>query len=135
MACHIITFSKFLILFITFHDNSRVYLDVLTLKKNQWTGLDRLQISGAVFDVIPTCSDTWIHSNEYKIDVVKTIKHFGGQNSTQLHVKIGHLIYTSSRHCLWHIWQYHRNFCSPFAFILFAIALGVNAPAFSLPIS
>ena len=40
---------------------------------------------------------------------------------------------TSSRHCFWHIWQYHRNFCNPLALILFAMALGVNGPAFSFP--
>ena len=41
--------------------------------------------------------------------------------------------YTSSRHCFWHIWQYHRSFCKPLALILFDMAFGVNAPAFSLP--
>lgn len=27
---------------------------------------------------------------------------------------IWHLKPFSSRHCFWHIWQYHRNFCKPF---------------------
>lgn len=26
-----------------------------------------------------------------------------------------HLNPFSSRHCFWHIWQYHRSFCSPLA--------------------
>ena len=35
-----------------------------------------------------------------------------------------HLNPFSSLHCFWHISQYHLNFCKPFAFILFDIALG-----------
>ena len=45
-----------------------------------------------------------------------------------------HLKPFSSRHCFWHIWQYQRNFCRPFALILFDMALGVKKPAFSFPI-
>ena len=35
-----------------------------------------------------------------------------------------HLNPFSSRHCFWHIWQYHRSFWRPLALILFDIALG-----------
>ena len=32
-----------------------------------------------------------------------------------------HLKPFSSRHCFWHIWQYHRSFCRPFALMRLAI--------------
>jgi hypothetical protein len=43
-----------------------------------------------------------------------------------------HLNPFSSRHCFWHIWQYHRSFCSPFALIRFAIAFGVRKSCFPI---
>uniref|UniRef100_A0A0A9CL66 Antigenic determinant of rec-A protein n=1 Tax=Arundo donax TaxID=35708 RepID=A0A0A9CL66_ARUDO len=43
-----------------------------------------------------------------------------------------HLNPFSSRHCFWHIWQYHRSFCSPFALIRFAIAFGVRNSCFPI---
>lgn len=44
------------------------------------------------------------------------------------------LTFTSSLHCFWHIWQYHRSFCNPLALILLDMPLGVKGPAFSFPI-
>ena len=35
-----------------------------------------------------------------------------------------HLNPFSSRHCFWHISQYHRNFCKPLALMRFEMALG-----------
>jgi len=39
----------------------------------------------------------------------------------------------SSRHCFWHIWQYHLSFWRPLALIRLEMALGVRKPPF-LPI-
>ena len=44
------------------------------------------------------------------------------------------VIFTSSLHCFWHIWQYHLSFWRPFALMRLAIAFGVRNPAFSFPI-
>ena len=48
---------------------------------------------------------------------------------------VWHLKPFSSRHCFWHIWQYHRNFCKPFDFILFPSHFGVPTSAFPIFIS
>lgn len=39
---------------------------------------------------------------------------------------------TSSRHCFWHIWQYHLNFWRPLDLILLLIALGLRKSAFPI---
>mmetsp|Transcript_41595 Transcript_41595/g.93844 ORF Transcript_41595/g.93844 Transcript_41595/m.93844 type:complete len:203 (-) Transcript_41595:3-611(-) len=43
-----------------------------------------------------------------------------------------HLKPFSSRHCFWHISQYHLSFWRPFAFMRFPIAFGVRNPPFLL---
>lgn len=43
-----------------------------------------------------------------------------------------HLNPFSSRHCFWHIWQYHLSFCNPLALILLAIAFGVRNSFFPM---
>ena len=48
--------------------------------------------------------------------------------------EIWHLKPFWSRHCFWHIWQYHRNFWSPLLFILFASHFEDPFSAFTLPI-
>ena len=46
---------------------------------------------------------------------------------------VWHLKPFSSRHCFWHIWQYHRSFCSPRALMRLAICFGARKPPPSLP--